>query len=150
MKNLNLAIALFIIIVVGILVLMLMPSKQAVAPTTNTPVQNGNPLYNLIRPVLPAAGSTITSPLTITGEARGTWYFEASFPVEILNASGQVIAQGPAQAQGEWMTEDFVPYSATLTFPAQTPGSSGTIVLKKDNPSGEPANDQQTTISVTF
>ncbi len=149
-KKLVLPIVLFIIIIAGIFVLILMPSKQAFAPTTVTPVQNGNPLYNLIRPTLPVAGSAIESPVTISGEARGTWYFEASFPVEILDANGKSIAQGPAQAQSDWMTEEFVPFTISLPFPKQPTGSKGTIVLHKDNPSGEPERDQQTSVSITF
>src|SRR5690606_7013544 len=36
---------------------------------------------DLIRVSTPAAGGTVTSPIRVTGEARGTWYFEGSFPV---------------------------------------------------------------------
>ena len=93
---------------------------------------------------------TVASPLTITGKARGGWYFEASFPVQIKNASGTVIAEGPAQAQGEWMTQDYVPFKITLSFPAQAAGSKGTVVLRNDNPSGLPENDKSLEIPVTF
>jgi hypothetical protein len=55
-----------------------------------------------------------------------------------------------AQAQGDWMTEDFVPFTATLTFPAQPAGSLGKIVLKRDNPSGEPQNDASIVVPVQF
>ena len=89
----------------------------------------------------------VSSPLTVTGEARGGWYFEASFPVKLLDAGNNVIAQGPAQAQGDWMTPNFVPFSVILTFPPQTP-QMGTLVLEKDNPSGEPQNDASVSIPV--
>lgn len=105
---------------------------------------------DLIRASEPMPGEKISSPLTIAGEARGGWYFEASFPYELLDANGTVIAQGPVAAQGEWMTQDFVPFSATITFPAQPAGSTGTLVLKKDNASGLPENDDSLTIPVTF
>ena len=98
----------------------------------------------------PTANSTVTSPLTITGTAVGGWYFEASFPVQLLSASNQVIATGIAQAQSDWMTSSPVPFTATITFPAQTAGSAGTLVLKKDNPSGEPSNDDSLTVPVIF
>jgi ABC-type Fe3+-hydroxamate transport system substrate-binding protein len=95
-----------------------------------------------------APGDTVTSPLTVTGEASG-WYFEASFPVRLLDGNGNEIAVAPAQAQDDWMTTDFVPYSATLTF--TTPATAtGTLVLEKDNPSGEPANAESVMIPVTF
>ena len=108
------------------------------------------PYYaNLIRVTAPVANALITSPLTVTGEARGTWYFEASFPVEILDANRNVITIIPAQAQGEWMTENFVPFLATLDFtPPAT--DTGFLVLKKDNPSGLSEHDAQIEIPVRF
>lgn len=118
------------------------------APTPSQPPASGIP--NLITVTNPTQGQKVSSPLTITGEARGNWYFEASFPVEIRDSSGQVLAQASAQAKGDWMTTDFVPFRATLTFPAQTSGSTGTLILRKDNPSGDPARDQSISIPVTF
>ncbi|TSC79968.1 MAG: hypothetical protein G01um101425_445 [Candidatus Peregrinibacteria bacterium Gr01-1014_25] len=101
-----------------------------------------------IRVHAPTANAPVSSPLTVTGEARGTWYFEASFPVKLLDAEGQIIASAPAQAQGEWMTEEFVPFSATLTFGARD--QDATLVLEKDNPSGLPEHAAQVTIPVSL
>lgn len=94
---------------------------------------------NLIRVNYPQPNQEVTSPLIVTGEARGTWYFEASFPVKLLNKNGNVITQTPAQAQGEWMTEDFVPFSVEIIFNVSET-QNGTLVLEKDNPSGLPEN----------
>jgi hypothetical protein len=111
----------------------------------------GNALekQDLIRVTSVTPNQVITSPLTITGEARGYWYFEASFPVELQDDKGTVLAQLPAQAQGEWMTEEFVPFSVTIPF---NPGTAqkGTLILKKDNPSGLPENDDALLIPVLF
>lgn len=97
----------------------------------------------------PMPGDTVTSPLTLSGEARGTWYFEASFPVEVQDADGNVIGSGHAEAQGDWMTTSFVPFTATVSF--TTPATeTGTLVLRKDNPSGLPANDDELTIPIVF
>ncbi|HLP43863.1 MAG TPA: Gmad2 immunoglobulin-like domain-containing protein [Candidatus Nanoarchaeia archaeon] len=104
---------------------------------------------NLIQVLLPKPNDTIKSPVTITGRARGYWYFEASFPVEILDAEGKIIGQGPAQANGNWMTEDFVPFTLSLGYTSSTT-QSGTIVLRKDNPSGLPENDDSISIPVTL
>ena len=71
---------------------------------------------NLIRLDSPRPGAEIKSPLTITGQARGYWYFEASFPVVLVDWDGRIIAQGIATAKDEWMTENFVPFEATITF----------------------------------
>jgi hypothetical protein len=85
----------------------------------------------------------------VSGEARGSWYFEASFPVRLLDGNGQEIARGPAQAQGDWMTTNFVPFTVQLTFsPPTTP--VGTLVLEKDNPSGLPQNAMSISIPVDF
>ncbi len=102
---------------------------------------------DLIRVTLPKPNDRIGSPLTITGEARGTWYFEGSFPVILTNWDGLIIAEGHATAQREWMTEKFVPFVATLSFkkPYQTGDPDfmqrGSLILKKDNPSGLPEHD---------
>ncbi|HXK40433.1 MAG TPA: GerMN domain-containing protein [Candidatus Paceibacterota bacterium] len=90
----------------------------------------------------PRPNEQVTSPLVVSGKARGGWFFEASFPVELLGAQGEVLAFVPAQAGGEWMTEDFVPFSATLSFDIGA-AQQGTLVLMKDNPSGLPEHDAQ-------
>lgn len=100
----------------------------------------------------PTRDSTISSPVTITGKARGTWYFEASFPIVIVDWDGRIIGEGIAQAQSDWMTEDFVPFSATVSFdlPADTPYRRGAIILRKDNPSGLPEHDDALEVPVQF
>jgi hypothetical protein len=103
----------------------------------------------------PLPDAVVTSPLSLTGEAGG-WYFEGSFPVELVDSDGNIIAQGPATATGDWMTVDFVPFTATLTFvnpyTAGDPESEkvGKIILRKDNPSGLPENDDSLEIPVRF
>lgn len=104
---------------------------------------------DLIHVVGPTRNATATSPLTITGEARGTWYFEASFPIRLYDAEGELLGTSIAQAEGDWMTENFVSFSSVLSF---TPPSTntGTLVLQKDNPSGLPEHDKEVRIPVTF
>ena len=96
----------------------------------------------------PVAGTVVKSPLTITGNARGTWFFEASFPVRLLDDTGNEIAATHADAAGDWMTDAFVPFTATLTF--TTAAKTGRLVLQKDNPSGLPENDKIVNIPVKF
>lgn len=97
----------------------------------------------------PLPGTVVTSPMIVTGSARGTWYFEASFPVRLLDANGHELAAVPAQADGDWMTEDFVPYTAVLEF-EQPSTPNGTLILQKDNPSGLPENEASLEIPVLF
>lgn len=96
-----------------------------------------------------SANQKIGSPLTIQGEARGNWYFEASFPVELLDGNGKRLVILPAQAIGEWMTIEFVPFSVTLTF-AKPSTATGTLILRNDNPSGLPENERYISIPVRF
>ena len=109
-----------------------------------------NTALEMIEVTAPLPNMTITSPLTVTGRARGPWYFEASFPIELRDANNVLIAKTVAQAQGDWMTENFVPFTATLTFPAQPVGSQGVLTFKNDNPSGEPERDMMFDVSVVF
>src|SRR3989344_4113979 len=97
----------------------------------------------------PRPNQVVTSPLEISGKARGTWFFEADFPVRLYDGEGQEIAVGIAKAQGEWMTEEFVPFMATLTF--ETPlADKGELVFEKSNPSDLPENADSLRIPVKF
>ena len=117
--------------------------------TSEQPVNQAEKAEEMIKLISPKPGDTVSSPLLIKGEARGTWYFEASFPVKLLDADGNIIAVHYAQAQGEWMTEEFVPFTSELIF--ETPQTeTGTLVLQKDNPSGLAENDASIEIPVKF
>lgn len=91
----------------------------------------------------------LTSPAEITGEVPGTWYFEASFPVTLLDANGGDVLRTHAEARSDWMTESPVPFKTTLTF---TPPSTdtGTLVLEKDNPSGLARHADEVRIPIRF
>lgn len=104
---------------------------------------------DLIRVAKPASGAEITSPLEITGEARGTWFFEASFPIRLTDENGKVLGSAVAMAQGDWMTEEFVPFKATLVFDPKT-ARAGKIILDKDNPSDMRELDASLEMPVSF
>ena len=125
--------------------------NTAIAPidgehTASITTETSSPLVRL---TTPRPNAEITSPLVVTGEARGNWYFEASFPVRLLDGNGKEIALVPAQAQGDWMTTDFVLFRAELTF--ITPNTKEvTLVLEKDNPSGLSENADEVRIPIRF
>lgn len=106
-------------------------------------IGNINEKNDLIQINYPRPNQEISSPLEISGTARGSWYFEASFPIILLDFQGNIISQGIATTQSDWMTEDFVPFTATLSFDisASDQGQEGKLILKKDNPSGLAEND---------
>lgn len=145
----------FLIIAIIVLGVWFFWAERTHAPAVETPMEKlppamANDPSQMIEVTGPAQNTQITSPLTITGRARGPWYFEASFPIELQDNNGAPIATTTGQAQGDWMTENWVPFTATLTFPTQPAGSLGKIVLKKDNPSGEPQNDASIVVPVQF
>lgn len=119
--------------------------QQANAPGTATPASKDD----LIVVDAPLPDAEVSSPLAISGRARGNWYFEASFPVRMLDGSGKELGVIPAQAQGEWMTTEYVPFSVALFFATPTT-PTGTLVLEKDNPSGLPEHANELRIPVRF
>lgn len=108
------------------------------------------PYHDMIALSEPVADEEIRSPLMIHGTARGNWYFEGSFPVVLVDWDGRIIAEGVATAQGEWMTTEFVPYTATLTFARPSYGTRGALILRKDNPSGLSEHDDALEVPVVF
>jgi hypothetical protein len=97
----------------------------------------------------PAANQVISSPVQISGKAKGSWFFEATFPVKLLDDQGKVLASGIVRAQGDWQTADFVDFSGNLLF--MTPTSTrGSLQFSKDNPSGLPENDKSFFVPVEF
>ncbi len=105
---------------------------------------------DLIKVNFPRPNQKIFSPLNIEGEARGFWYFEATFPVVIKDSFDNIIVSGFATAQTDWMTEDFVAFKSQIIFEAPEKGSQGKIILQKDNPSGLPEHDDFLEIPIIF
>lgn len=111
---------------------------------------NANDKSDLIVVVSPVKNGEISSPLSVAGRARGVWFFEGSFPIVLTDWDGRIIAEGHATAQGEWMTTDFVKFIGTLEFTKPSYGKNGFLILRKDNPSGLPENDDALEIPVMF
>jgi len=117
-----------VLIAAGAFVLIKGQENSGGQNTDNTDNRNVVVIY-------PTENQVISSPFSIEGKARGTWFFEASFPIRLLDKDGNLIATAIAQAQSDWMTEDFVPFKAKLSWNSLTQ-MSGTLVFEKDNPSG--------------
>lgn len=147
------AAALTVIGVLMVIGFLSVPRREALPqPVPTQPAENQkgkeSPL-SMIRVTSPVAGAEIASPLQISGEARGTWYFEASFPVRLVDENGKELALAVATAQEDWMTEEFVPFTATLIFNPQG-AKSGKLVLEKDNPSDLRELDASFEVPVRF
>lgn len=96
----------------------------------------------------PVSGARVSSPLVVEGTAPGDWYFEAQFVAQLRGADGAPLAEAPARAQEDWMTEAPVPFRAEFTFNVrqETPA---TIVLQEDMPADN-AHPREVTIPVVL
>ena len=131
---------------------------QEVAITENENVNSGdtkdiityqNASADLIQVELPFPGAVTGKDFGVIGKARGYWFFEGSFPIEVRERSGEVLATSIATADGEWMTEDFVKFASEIKIPESYIGPA-TLILKKDNPSGLPAHDASISFPITI
>lgn len=103
----------------------------------------------------PTVDSTLTaSPLVIKGKAKGSWFFEATAPVSIVNWDGLIIGEGYIKVDEgyDWMTTEMVPFTGTISYDASQLGAYkyGWIIMKKDNPSGEPQFDDSLEFKIFF
>lgn len=91
----------------------------------------------------------VTSPLTITGQVPGSWSHEGVFTID-LSFEGDVGLPGAtARLQGDWMTDELVPFTATLEFDSkQLVGKDVAIIIRNANPSGLPENDDSLSLEV--
>lgn len=96
----------------------------------------------------PLANEVVSSPLIVSGQARGSWFFEGSLPVKILDETGNILAIAPATAEADWMTSEFVPFKVLLNFTSTS--SLGSLIVAKDNPSGLAEFDDSISIPLRF
>ncbi|WP_339647422.1 Gmad2 immunoglobulin-like domain-containing protein [uncultured Salegentibacter sp.] len=107
-------------------------------------------LSDLIKVEKPAVNTLINSPIQISGEARGTWFFEAEAPVRLVDKNYITLAETSIKAKGEWMTNDFVPFSTELSFGNFPEDEKGYLIFEKANASGKPELDRKFTLPVRF
>lgn len=102
----------------------------------------------------PVKDAIITSPISISGRARGTWFFEGSFPMQVYDSNNKLLGIStakfsPKSESDTWMTENFVDFCGEIKF-SQPATDSGYILFKKDNPSGLPQNDESFKLPIKF
>lgn len=129
-----------IILAVLVLAIEFVLNKPENEQNTGNIVSYKNATSDLIVVELPFPDAVVGKEFSAIGRARGYWFFEASFPIQVVDKNGNVLATAIAQAQDDWMTENFVPFKADIKIPESYIGPA-TLILKKDNPSGLPEND---------
>ena len=142
MKNILLIIA--ILSCVGVVTFFYFKNgKSAVIPVQNK-VESVE-----IKVESPLSGQKITSPLRVTGEARGSWFYEGIFAAVLQDGNRKSVGVGIMKAEGDWMTENFVKFSGEIPYSGQGT-EKGTLLLRNDNPSGQPANQKEIRIPIIF
>lgn len=109
-----------------------------------------------IRVENPQPGSAISSPLKITGRARGSWFFEAVAPVKLVTEDGEILGKSHIEAKENWMTTDFVPFEGSLSFelsknepPKNTAKEKrGYLLINRANASGKEEHAESLRIPV--
>jgi hypothetical protein len=132
------------------------PTKLTYPPTCTTNTGQtftqdiGNELdkKDLVKVSSPRPGQKITSPLSISGSARGNWFSKGNLPIKLIDANGKTIASTTAESLGDWMTNDFVDFTAVIKF--KPPYGSGKLIIQKSNPSNLPENSDQLEIPIRF
>ncbi|MBU6501002.1 MAG: GerMN domain-containing protein [Patescibacteria group bacterium] len=137
-------VAIILAVVIFVLLVILL-----FVPVPKRPIISQLPTGEDAKIFSPQAKDTISSPIIVKGQAKGSWFFEGSFPVKIVDQDGTVLGASPATAIGAWMTTGTVPFEAVVGF-AQPDSANGTIILAKDNPSGLPENENFVIVPISF
>jgi hypothetical protein len=117
--------------------------------STTTPVKNNAVSPDTLKITTPKPHEIVTNPIKITGEATGVWYFEGDFPVVLTDLEGNTLSNSYAKAQGDWMSETFVPFEGELTYEV-TEETQAVIEFKQSDPSGMGINDASFQVPVVL
>lgn len=107
-------------------------------------IDTSGDMQNMIRVTEPTVDTVVEGTVTVLGEARGTWFFEATAPVEVQTREGVVLARGYVEALGEWMTEEFVPFRGMVDL-SGFDEEAVVLVVKRADPRGE---DEEKTVEI--
>ncbi len=141
MKFYKIAGLIIIIFIIAIAAALYFNKKTAIAPGPEELAE--------VKVTTPQPKQTVSSPIIVSGQARGGWFFEASFPMELVDDQNNQLGISHVQAQSDWMTPDFVPFLGELHYQAAAT-TTGKLILRKDNPSGLPQFDASFEIPVTI
>ena len=72
-----------------------------VVPELKGEITYVNATADNIKVDLPFPDAVVGKEFSVLGQARGTWFFEASFSIEVLDKDGKVLVISIAQAQDE-------------------------------------------------
>jgi len=99
---------------------------------------------------IPKDNQEVENPIIIKGKAKGSWFFEGQFPIDLIDTSGNILSSSVAIAESDWVTEKYINFSSELTYSKSTTTKQVIVVLHKNNSSGNPNFDKQILIPVVL
>jgi len=141
-KTIIITAVLIVILVVAFLVFDI-GRKPAIAPGINATTTDVQIVVSY-----PEDNQEVLSPIKISGKARGNWFFEGSFPIQLVDTNGNTLGTSIATSSEDWMTTEFINFNSELSFEKSTSTRRAVLVLKKDNPSGISDFDQSVFVRV--
>ncbi|MEI8124032.1 MAG: Gmad2 immunoglobulin-like domain-containing protein [bacterium] len=141
-KTIIITAVLIVILVVAFLVFDI-GRKPAIAPGINATTTDVQIVVSY-----PEDNQEVLSPIKISGKARGNWFFEGSFPIQLVDANGNILGTSIATSSEDWMTTEFINFNSEMSFEKSTSTRRAVLVLKKDNPSGISDFDQSVFVRV--
>lgn len=94
----------------------------------------------------PGKGATVAKRFVVSGEADSLWFYEGKLPVTVTGRDGSTIWEGFATSSGDWTQGGTIPFLAKIDLGRYA--GSATIIVSRDNPSGEASYDAQIAIPV--
>lgn len=96
----------------------------------------------------PQPNSEVGCNFHIAGDMPNVWFFEGSFPVEVI-VNDKVVYTTHAHTEKDWTFQGNLPFIADVNCKDKCIGS-GLIMLKRSNPSALEENNDSYAIPVTF
>jgi len=126
-------------------------AAPAAAPPADARVVTAKPASagEQLKVTAPAPGARLQSGFIAEGSAPGFWYFEAVFPITLVDEAGAVLAEAPGQAVDDWMTAGPVRFRTPVAFKV-TGETKAWLVFTKDNETGEAENDGEVRVPVVL
>ena len=126
------------------------PTAVMQATASHLPPLGTQASPNQIHVVSPSAGDVITSPVQLSGQALGNWFFEGSAPVSVIDLNGALLGRGNITTTGDWMSNGPVDFSGSIKFTLTTGSTAGILLLENDNPSGQASTSRYLAVPVVF
>lgn len=104
---------------------------------------------DMIRVASPMPDAVLADEIRVSGQAKA-WYFEGSFPITVVDDNDVTLYQGSVNANGDWMTTDYVPFEGSFSLTTAPTAPRGKIIFNKSNPSGLPEFDARFELPVRF